>query len=413
MNFHELHNDYPLAPEKLVVTNDMLSKYCKKIADTYDIKVGDVEKLIPNLGHKTKYVVLYRNLQLYLSLGMKLVKIHRVLKFKQSDWMKKYIDFNTEKRKNAANDFEKYCANDFEKLMINSVYGKTIENLRKIINVRLVSNEKDFLKYTSRPTYVTHKSFDRDYAAIHEIKPVLILNKPIYVGFTVLELSKWMVYGFHYNFIKKNVNAELLFIDTDSLTCEIESENVYEEFFKWKDLFDFSNYSKDAKFFDDTNKNVIGKMKDEYGGVIIDEFVGLKLKRHSIKKIDGSESSTAKGINIARELNEFKDVLFNKKIIRHKMKRIQAKKHKIGTYEIDKISLSCFDDKRFVLDNGVHTLAYFHKGCNKKCDKNKNKIKIKMIIIIMIMIIMIIIIIIIIILILIIVINENDNDNEK
>ena len=190
----------------------MLSRYCKKIADKYEIKVGDVKKLIPNLGNKTNYVVHYRNLQLYLSLGMKLTKIHRVLKFKQSGWMKEYIDFNTEKRMNAANDSEKYIF----KLMINSVYGKTIENLRKRINVRLVNNEKDFLKYTSRPTYITHKIFGEDYAAIHETKPVLILNKPIYVGFTVLDLSKWKMYDFHYNFIKKKFNAELLFTDTQS-----------------------------------------------------------------------------------------------------------------------------------------------------------------------------------------------------
>ena len=199
-----------------------------------------------------------------------------------------------------------------------------------------------------------------------------MLNKPIYVGFTVLELSKWGMYDFHYNFIKKNFNAELLFIDTDSLTYEIKSENVYEDFFKWKDLFDFSNYSKDSKFFD-TNKKVICKMKDEYGGVIIDQFVGLKSKMYSIRKINGSESSTAKGVNIATEFNEFKDVLFNKKVIRHKMKRIKAKKHKIGIYEIDKTFLSCFDDKRFVLDGGVHTLAYFHEDCNKKRDKNENE----------------------------------------
>ena len=133
----------------------------------------------------------------------------------------------------------------------------------------LVNNETDFLRYTSKPTHVTHKIFDTNYAAIHEIKPVLMLNKPIYVGFTVLELSKWLMYDFHYNFIKKHFDAELLFTDTDSLTYEIKSENVYEEFFKWKGLFDFSNYSKDSKFFDETKKKVIGKMKDESEGKII------------------------------------------------------------------------------------------------------------------------------------------------
>ena len=156
-----------------------------------------------------------------------------------------------------------------------------------------------------------------------------------------------------------------MFTDTDSLVYEIKSENVYEEFFKWKDLFYFSNYSKDSKFFDDTNKKVIGKMKDEYGGVIINQFIGLKSKMYSIRKMNGGESSTAKGVNITTDFNEFTDVLFNKKIIRHKMKRIQAKKHKIGTYEIDKISLPSFDDKRYVLDDGIHTLAYFHEDSRK------------------------------------------------
>ena len=117
---------------------------------------------------------------------MKLTIIHRVLRFRQSDWMKKYIDFNNEKRMSAVNSFEI----DFFKLMINSIYGKTMENLRKRINVRLANNEKDFLKYTSRPTHVTHKIFGKNYAAIHEIKPVLTLNKRIYVGFTDLELNK-------------------------------------------------------------------------------------------------------------------------------------------------------------------------------------------------------------------------------
>ena len=159
------------------------------------------------------------------------------------------------------------------------------------------------------------------------------------------------MYNFHYSFMKNNFDAELLFIDTDSLTYEIKSENVCEEFFKWKDLFDFSNHSKDSKFFNETNKKVIGKMKDEFGGVIVDEFVGLKSKMYSMKKIDGKDYNTAKGVSIATEFDKFKDVLFNEKIIRYKMKRIESKKHKLGIYEIDKVSLSCFDDKRHVLDD--------------------------------------------------------------
>ena len=153
----------------------------------------------------------------------------------------------------------------------------------------------------------------------------------------------------------------MLFADTGSLTYEIKLEDFNEEFFKYKHFFDFSNYPKDSKFFDETYKRVIGKMKEESEGKIINEFVGLKSKMYSIKYIDGKESNTAKGVNIATEFSEFKDTLFNKKIMRHKMKRIQSKKHKIGAYEIDKISLPCFDNKRFVLDDGIHTLAYFHE----------------------------------------------------
>ena len=121
-----------------------------------------------------------------------------------------------------------------------------------------------------------------------------------------------------------------MFTDTDNLAYEIKSENVYDEFFKWIDLFDFSNYSKDSKFYDDSNKKDVGKMKDEMGGNIIDEFIGLKSKMYAIKKIDGRESNTAKGVSIVTEFNELKDVFFNKKIIRHKMKRIQAKKQNMN-----------------------------------------------------------------------------------
>ena len=123
-------------------------------------------------------------------------------------------------------------------------------------------------------------------------------------------------------------------------TVLLTKQNVYEEFFKHKHLFDFSNYPKDSKFFDETNKKIIGKMKDESEGKIIDEFVGLKSKINSMLSDDGKESNTAKGVNIATEFDEFKDTLFNKKVLRHKMNRIQSEKHRLGTYEINKISLS-------------------------------------------------------------------------
>ena len=140
-----------------------------------------------------------------------------------------------------------------------------------------------------------------------------------------------MIHDFHYNFIKKKFDAELLFNDTDSLTYEIKSKDVYENFFKHNYLFDFSNFSKDSKFYDDQNEVVVRKMKDEYKGIPIINFVGLKSKIHSMVSDDGKESTTAKGVNIATEFNEFRDILFNKKVDRHKMKIIQSKKIKIGT----------------------------------------------------------------------------------
>ena len=146
-------------------------------------------------------------------------------------------------------------------------------------------------------------------------------------------------------------------------------------------MFDFSNYSKDSKFFNETNKKVIEQMRDEFGGVIVNGFVELKSKIYSIKKIDGKERKTGKRVSVPTEFDKFKEVLFNENIIRHKMKRIQSKKHKLKIYEIDKISLSCFDDKIYVLDDGICTLAYFHKN-NVTSLKRLKKVLIKKIVII-------------------------------
>ena len=225
---HNLHNDYPLGPEKIKVTKNMLSEYCKNIAEKYKISTGLVHKLIPTLSDKEKYVLHYRNLQLYTDLGLEITKIHRVLEFNQSPWLRQYIDFNTEKRKNAKNAFEK----DFFKLMNNSVFGKTMENIRKRVDVRLVTDEKKLLKYVSKPTYVSTKIFNENLVAVHKIKETLTLNRPAYVGMSILDLSKTLMYDFHYNYIKKKYGnkAKLLFTDTDSLTYEIKAVDVYQDF---------------------------------------------------------------------------------------------------------------------------------------------------------------------------------------
>ena len=362
---HDLHNDYPLAAEKIKVTNDMLSEYCKNISDKYNISIGLVHKLIPTLSNKKNYVLHYRNLQLYLSLGLKVDKIHRVLEFKQSPWLKQYIDFNTEKRKSAKNDFEK----DFFKLMNNSVFGKTMENIRKRVDVRLVTDENKLLKLASKPTYVSSKIFNENLVAVHKIKETLTLNRPAYVGMCILDLSKTLMYDFHYNYIKDKYGdkARLLFTDTDSLTYEIEADDVYQDFWNDKDKFDNSDYPESSPYFNKTNKKVIGKFKDEAAGVPICEFVGLRSKMYSYIKDDNKGGKTAKGIkkniiknNITHE--NYKYILFNDEQMYHKMKTIRSESHELASYEINKVSLSCFDDKRYIHEDGKTSYAYGHKN---------------------------------------------------
>ena len=246
--------------------------------------------------------------------------------------------------------------------MITSVFGKTMENLRKRISVKLINNAKDYVKCISNPSCVSQKIFSKNFVAIHEIKPVLTLIKLIYVGFSILDLRKLFMHEFHYKYIKSKSDAELLFTDADSLVYEIKTKDVYEDFYQDINLFDFSDYPLDSKFFDPVNKQIIGKMKDESRGKIISEFIGFKSKMYSLISVDDEEVANANKVNKRIRHKEFVDVLFNKKVIRHNMKRIQSKLHRIGTYDVCNISLSCFEDKRYVLDNGVNSLAYFHKG---------------------------------------------------
>ena len=360
---HDMHNDYPVCPEKVKVSNDMLSGYCKMIAEKYKISIGLVSKLIPMLKDKKEYVLHYRNLQLYLDLGLKIKKVYRALEFNQSPWLKQYIDFNTEKRKNAKNSFEK----DFFKLMNNIVFGKTMENLHKRVDVRLVTNEKKLDKLTAKPTYMSSKIFNENLMAVHKVKERLTLNRLAYVGMCILDLCKTLMYDFHYNYIKKKYGdrAELLFTDTDSLTYEIEAEDVYNDFWNDKDMFDNSDYPDNSPYHCNANKKVIGKFKDEACGVPIVEFIGLQSKMYSYVKDDEKGGRTTKGIkkNVIKnniKHKDYKNTLINNEQMHHKMKTIRSQRHQLGSYEINKVSLSCFDDKRYIHDNGISSYAYGH-----------------------------------------------------
>ena len=360
---HRLHNDYPLAPEKMVVREEMLSDYSREILGREGMTIGKVQKLIPNLKDKEKYVLHYRNLQLYLKLGLKLKKIHRALEFSQSKWLEPYIAFNTQKRAGVKNAFEK----DFFKLMNNSVFGKTMENLRKRSNIQLVTNPEKMERLAARPTYISHKIFHENLVAVHSKQTKLLLNKPSYVGMCILELSKTLMYDFHYNYIlpKYGKKAKLLFTDTDSLCYHIETEDIYSDFFADRELFDNSDYPSDSKFYFSENKKVIGKFKDETAGVPIREFIGLKSKMYSISLDNEKFSKKAKGVkkNVIRKgisHGDYLDVLNQSKVMHHKMKTIRSDCHQISSYEINKISLSPFDDKRYILSDGISSYAYGH-----------------------------------------------------
>ena len=365
---HNLHNGYPLAPESKEIGKPMLSKYAKDIVKKFNLTVGGVRKLVASLEPRKNYIIHSRNLKLYTDLGMRLTKIHRAVSFKQSTWLKDYIDFNTQKRSVARNTFEK----NFFKLMNNSIYGKTMENLRKRVDVKLVSSESDLLKATASPRFQSHRIMNENLIVIKRIKEVLTLNKPCYVGMSILDLSKTLMYDFHYNVIKKEYNhkAKLLFTDTDSLMYEIKTKDVYEDFRRIglrNDCWDNSDYPKDSPYYSTHNKKVIGKFKDEAAGMPIIEFVGLRSKMYSYIKENGGGGMTAKGVKryvIRNKLthNNFIDVINTKGIMRHSMNTIRSKKHNIGTYEMKKITLSCFDDKRYLLEDGVTSNAYGHHG---------------------------------------------------
>ena len=345
-NLHDLHNDYPLAPEQIVVNK--------------------VSKLIPNLGNKKKYVLHYENLKQYLKLGLKLTHIHNGIKFKESPWLEKYISLNTKLRTEAKNEFEK----DFFKLMNNAVFGKTMENIRNRVDVKLVNNKKRAEKLSAKPNYKHCNIFSEDLVAIHMKMTKLDFDKPVYLGMCILDLSKTLMYDFHYNYIKQKYGdkAKLLLTDTDSLMYEIQTEDFYKDISgDVKDRFDTSSYpcNHPSGIFSGFNKKVLGMFKDEANGDIIDEFVGLRAKLYSYKMFEGEESKKCKGVkksvvkkSITHE--DYKTCLTTGNEQLRKQNIIRSYKHEVYTEEVNKIALSASDDKRYILEDGINTLALGH-----------------------------------------------------
>ncbi|XP_065639485.1 uncharacterized protein LOC136072256 [Hydra vulgaris] len=365
-NLDDFHNDYQIAPERVIIDK--------------------VEKLVPNLHHKKNYIIHYENLKLYERLGLKLTKIHRGINFKESAWLSKYIELNTNLRTKATNEFKK----DFFKLMNNSVFGKTLENIENRVDVRLVTKREEAIKLASKPNKESRTIFDENLIAIHMKRTKLVYNKPIYLGMCILDLSKTLMYKFHYDYIKNKYGdrAKLLFTDTDSLAYEIKTEDFYADIANdLESKFDTSEFDKNHPavrngFKVGINKKVLGMFKDETGGAQIEEFVGLKAKLYSYK-LHGKENKKCKGVkrNVTKKCithEDYKDCLMNRKDQMRKMNVIRSHLHDVYTEEINKIALSAEDDKRIILEdecgilntgdsstNGFHWICWYKDGDEK------------------------------------------------
>ncbi|XP_031783868.1 uncharacterized protein LOC103317258 isoform X1 [Nasonia vitripennis] len=357
---HNAHNDLPFCPE-----------YAKPPGSKQ-------EKLLAALHPKRNYVIHYVALKQALSNGLQLRKIHRVLKFKQSPWLKSYIDLNSSLRALAKNEFEK----NFFKLMNNAVFGKTMENVRKRVLVKLMSKydgRYGVEAQISKPNFHSSAIFNENLVAIQMNKTDICIDKPIYVGLTVLDLSKTHMYDFHYNYMQKvyKNNLKLLYTDTDSLIYAIQCNDFYEDMKRNIHMFDTSDYPADNIFnMPRVNKKIVGLMKDECNGEILTEFVGLRSKMYStrvnnqdsMKKIKGIKASVVKK---TIEFNDYLDCLKNSCIQSREQYAIRSKLHNVETIKQRKIALSPYDDKRFLQENSTDTLAWGHynilQNGKKKC----------------------------------------------
>jgi hypothetical protein len=278
--------------------------------------------------------------------------------------MKEYIDNNTARRQAATSDFDA----TLYKLANNIVFGKSMENVRQRVNMNLISSETRAMKLVSKPNFKRFEIINQELVLIEMLRSRLQLNKPIYTGFAVLELSKLFVFQYHYDFIlpKYGKNAKLLFTDTDSLCYHITCDDLYKDIEDHMDLHDTSNYPEGHRLQSMTNKRVVLKFKDECGGQSPIEFVGLRSKMYSMLVDPKLPAKTkAKGVkrkyvskNVKHEM--FLDVLFKQQLTRASFHTIRSFNHELFTIKQDKLALSSFDDKRYVLENGCDTLAHGH-----------------------------------------------------
>lgn len=352
---HNKHNEFPFLAENICPPN------------------SKNKKLICNLNNKKRYVLHYRNLKQAIANGLELKHIHRGIKFKQSRWLKQYIDLNTEMRNKAKSKLEK---NSY-KLFNNAVYGKSLENIDKRNDIQLVTHWKNIGKklgaegLIAKPNFKGSSIFKPNFAAIQLDKLNVFYNKPVYVGFSVLELSKTVMYDFYYNFIKKEFGekAILLYTDTDSLIIQIETENFYEDMKKNIQKFDTSNYSKDNIHGIPINPSILGKMKDEYAGQVLKLFYGTGAKAYCVN-LGNKVDKKAKGIkkyviNDTISEQDYKDVVENSVTTYRTMNIFQSILHDIYTQLKNKVALSPQDDKRFVIPGTFKTLAWGHKNIAK------------------------------------------------
>ncbi|XP_076384059.1 uncharacterized protein LOC143261653 [Megalopta genalis] len=325
------------------------------------------KKLLTTLSDKNRYVLHYRYLQQCLRYNLKLKKIHRILKFEQSCWLRRYIDLNTRLRANANNDFSK----NLFKLMNNAVFGKTMENVRNHVNVKLLSrwSGRHGAKHLiARPNFHSCTVFSEDFVAVQMNQFSIKFYKPIYIGMSVLDISKLHLYDFHYGYMLPNFQerCRILYTDTDSLIYQIICDDAYEMIKRDIHRYDTSNYDRNNVYgVPIANNKVLGLMKDENGGKIMTEFVGLRSKMYAIRVQDKDDVKKIKGIktNVTIKNITFDDYLaclhdhLEKSVC---VKLIMSIQHQVYSVSQSKLALSPYDDKRYILNNSIETLPWGH-----------------------------------------------------